>query len=116
MSSGEDVAATLAALLDITPSSGKPLVDAVVDALRSQRLLVVLDNCEHVIHEAAALADALLRGAPQLTIAATSREALSIDGEVVWPMPGLTRWEPGDAMPHLEAEHALDFDAIRLFV
>jgi len=116
VSSGEDVAATLAALLDITPSSGKPLVDAVVDALRSQRLLVVLDNCEHVIHEAAALADALLRGAPQLTIAATSREALSIDGEVVWPMPGLTRWEPGDAMPHLDAEHALDFDAIRLFV
>ncbi|MFN8669592.1 MAG: BTAD domain-containing putative transcriptional regulator [Gemmatimonadaceae bacterium] len=116
VSSGEDVAATLAALLDITPSSGKPLVDAVVDALRSQRLLVVLDNCEHVIHEAAALADALLRGAPHLTIAATSREALAIDGEVVWPMPGLTRWEPGDAAPHLDAAHALDFDAIRLFV
>lgn len=116
VSSGSDVAGTLATLLDITPSSGKPVIDAIVDALRTQRVLLVLDNCEHVVHEAALLADALLRGAPHLTIVATSREALAIDGEVVWPMPGLARWEPGDDDARLDATRALGFDAIRLFV
>lgn len=116
VSSGADVAGTLAGLLDITPSSGKPVVDALVDALRTQRALLVLDNCEHVIHEAALLADALLRGAPHLTIVATSREALAIDGEVAWPMPGLARWEPSDDDARLDAARALGFDAIRLFV
>ncbi len=116
VSSGSDVAGTLAALLDITPSSGKPVIEAIVDALRTQRALIVLDNCEHVVHDAALLAEALLRGAPHLAIVATSREALAIDGEVAWPMPGLGRWEPGDTNARLDAASALHFDAIRLFV
>jgi len=114
--SGADVADTLAALLDISPSSDKPVVDAIVDALRTQRALLVLDNCEHVIHEAALLTESLLRGAPNLTIVATSREALVIDGEVAWQMPGLARWEPGDEDTRLDASRAAGFDAIRLFV
>jgi len=116
VSSGADIASTLAGLLDITPSSGKPVVDAIVDALRSQRTLLVLDNCEHVVHDAAVLAEALLRGAPHLTIVATSREALAIDGEVAWQMPGLARWEPGDEFAPLDAAAAMGYDAIRLFV
>ena len=115
VSLGADVPGTLAALLDITPSSGTPSVDVIVGALRNQQLLLVLDNCEHVIHEAALLADALLRGAPHLTIVATSREPLAIDGEVVWQMPGLARWQPdADDMP-LSASRAVGYDAIRLF-
>ncbi|MBC7896872.1 MAG: hypothetical protein H7066_15755 [Cytophagaceae bacterium] len=116
VSSGADVAGTLAGLLDITPSSGKPFVEAIVDALRTQRALLVLDNCEHVIQEAALLADALLRGAPRLTIVATSREPLAIEGEVAWHMPGLARWEPAGENARLDAATALGFDAIRLFV
>lgn len=116
VSSGVDAAPTVAALLGITPSSGKPVVDAIVDALRTQRLLLVLDNCEHVVEEAASLADALLRGAPHLTIVATSREALAVEGEVAWPMPGLAHWEPNDDDRRLTAERALGFDAVRLFV
>lgn len=116
VSSGTDVAGTLAGLLGITPSSGKPVVEALADALRTQRVLLILDNCEHVIHDAALLADALLRGAPHLAIVATSREALAIDGEVAWQMPGLARWDPEDEGPALDPTRALGFDAIRLFV
>ena len=115
VTSGVDVASTLAGLLDITPSSGKPTIDAIVDALRPQRFLIVLDNCEHVIHEAAQMADALLRGAPHLTIIATSREPLAIEGEVAWQVPALARWEPGEDDVPLDAARALQYDAIRLF-
>lgn len=116
VSAGADVAGTLAALLEISPSSGKPVTDAIVDALRGEQLLVVLDNCEHVAHAAALLADALLRGARHVTIVATSREPLAIDGEVAWHVPGLGRWDPSADEAPLDAARALDYDAVRLFV
>ena len=114
--SGDDVPGTLARLLDLSPSSDRPVADAIADALRSQQLLVVFDNCEHVIHEVALLADTLLRSAPHLSIVATSREALAIEGEVAWQVPGLERWKPSDDSVQLDAARALGYDAIRLFV
>ena len=63
------------------------LVAAVVDFLAARELLLVLDNCEHLLAATAALADALLRAAPQLTILATSREPLRVSGEVVFRVP-----------------------------
>src|SRR5205085_1264670 len=55
----------------------------------TNELLVVIDNCEHVIDQAAAIADDLLHRCPNLRILATSREALRITGETVWPVPPL---------------------------
>src|SRR5204863_59516 len=75
--------AVAAALDDRALSEQEPL-DAVAEFLAARRLLLVLDNCEHLLSAAAALADVLLRSAPQLTIVATSREPLRVPGEVVF--------------------------------
>ncbi|MFD2416441.1 LuxR C-terminal-related transcriptional regulator [Amycolatopsis pigmentata] len=64
-------------------------MDALVDHLRSRNLLLVLDNCEHLLAACAALAEELLRACPGLSILATSREALGIRGEKVLPVPPL---------------------------
>ena len=61
---------------------------ALLDTLRDRELLLVLDNCEHLIASCAELVEVLLRGAPALRILATSREALGIDGETEWRVPG----------------------------
>ncbi|HEX2833167.1 MAG TPA: AAA family ATPase [Thermoanaerobaculia bacterium] len=63
------------------------LIDAIVDALRDRELLLVLDDCEHLIVAAAELARALLVRCPKLHILATSREPLGVAGEHVWPVP-----------------------------
>ncbi|GAA1683117.1 BTAD domain-containing putative transcriptional regulator [Fodinicola feengrottensis] len=64
-------------------------VDRLAAALRERELLLVLDNCEHVIDEAAELVDAVLRAAPGVRVLATSREPLALPGEVVWNVPPL---------------------------
>ncbi|QCX74883.1 Putative HTH-type transcriptional regulator [Streptomyces sp. YIM 121038] len=79
------------------PEAGPPrdAVARLTDALRARRLLLVLDNCEHVVDAVAALAAGLLRAAPDLTVLATSQEPLDVSGERVWPVPPL---ELGGAM------------------
>jgi predicted ATPase/DNA-binding CsgD family transcriptional regulator len=76
---------------------GQPSGDALqvlIDSLRSRRLLLVLDNCEHLLDEVAALSTALLRSCPDLQILATSREPLHIVGEAVLPVPPMAAPEP----------------------
>ena len=78
-----------------------------------RRLLLVLDNCEHVVEEVARIADGVIRTAPNVTILATSREALNVSGEHVYRMPSL-------AVPPAEnrvtATEAMTYGAISLFV
>jgi predicted ATPase/DNA-binding SARP family transcriptional activator len=73
--------------LGIKESPGRPLGQSIVTALRSRELLLVLDNCEHVIDAVAALAQAIAEGCPQVQLLATSREGLGLD-------PGLERLMP----------------------
>ncbi|HYW31003.1 MAG TPA: AAA family ATPase, partial [Gemmatimonas sp.] len=110
---GSDVAGAVASALSINPTPGRRLVDALIDGLRGQRLLLVLDNCEHVILETAQLVDAVLRTAPDVTILCTSREALSTEGEVAWPIRALPRPSSHD---RLGADEAAAFEAVQLFV
>ncbi len=63
---------------------GADATERLVDVLRAKRALLVLDNCEHVVDQVAAVAETLLRSAPSLRILATSQEALAIDGERLW--------------------------------
>jgi predicted ATPase len=79
----------VAAALDVRALPVQELVDAVIDFLAPRAVLLVLDNCEHLLASTAALADTLLRRAPQLTIIATSREPLRVPGEVVFRVPSL---------------------------
>ena len=112
-----DVPAAVLAAMELREGSlvgrekaGDP-VERLVAALRSRHMLLVLDNCEHVIDAAAALADRLLAECPRLRILATSREPLRITGEAVWQVDPL--WlPPGDP----EGTDVLGYDAVRLLV
>jgi predicted ATPase/DNA-binding CsgD family transcriptional regulator len=83
------VAATVADVLGVRQEPGRPVADALVEAVGGRSLLVVLDNCEHVIGACAKLADGLLRGCPHLALLATSREPLGIGGEYVHRVPSM---------------------------
>jgi predicted ATPase/DNA-binding SARP family transcriptional activator len=78
-----DVRTAIASALDL-PDPGR-----IVDVLRDRDVLVVLDNCEHVITAAAEVADELLRRCPGVRLVATSREGLRVGGEHIWPVPPL---------------------------
>lgn len=106
---------TVAGLWGLPKNGDDDPLAALSDCLRNRRLLLILDNCEHLIDAAAALVAALLRVCPQVQILATSREALAVPGEVnycVQPLalPPMQRGRP------LLAAAAAGYDAIQLFV
>ena len=82
-------------------------LDTLVEAVGGRSLLVLLDNCEHVIGACAKLADALLRGCPNLALLATSREPLGIDGEHVYRVPSLGVPADGDDAAAIRASEAV---------
>jgi predicted ATPase len=96
------LADTVARALSIEIRGAADATLAIARAIGSRRMLVVLDNCEHLIARAAALTEALLRGAPDLVILATSREPLAIAGESAYRVPPLTTPDP--ARTHTPAE------------
>ena len=83
------VAVTVADVLDVRQEPGRPVADTLVEAVGRRSLLVLLDNCEHVLDGCAKLADALLRNCPGVALLATSREPLGIGGEHVYRVPSL---------------------------
>ena len=102
----------VAAALDIREAPGRPLLATLSDALGPRRLLLVLDNCEHLVEACAGLAGALLRACPDLRVLATSREALRVAGEVPYRVPSLA--VPATDGP-LPVEALTRSDAVRLF-
>jgi predicted ATPase len=80
----------VAAVFSVTAPAGLSTSEALVEFLRAKQLLLVLDNCEHLLEAAAALADVLQRSCERLVILATSREGLGIEGERLVPVPPLT--------------------------
>ena len=76
----------VAACLGVGPQPGESLTTSVLGFLRNKRLLLVLDNCEHVIASVGSLAEAIAHACQRVAILATSREALGVDGEVLRPI------------------------------
>ncbi|HKN50838.1 MAG TPA: tetratricopeptide repeat protein, partial [Actinomycetota bacterium] len=107
------VAAAVAAAVGVREQPGRSMLAALISHLSSRRLLLILDNCEHVIGAAAGLAEALLCACPGLRILATSRQALRIDGEAVWPVPPLSVPPVGQEW---DADGLTAYEAVRLFV
>ena len=105
------VVSAVAQVLGVRESSGRPLVDSLSEAVAGSSLLLVLDNCEHVVDACAELATALLRASPGLHVLATSREVFGVDGEVVWTVPPLSA--PRGETTAAEAMHHA---SVRLFV
>jgi predicted ATPase/class 3 adenylate cyclase len=108
------VARTVLDALRLAKGSDRSPLEIVVESLVSQRALIVLDNCEHVIGACAKVADAVLRGCPQVHLLATSREPLGIAGETIYRVPSLSLPDPDDdGEPTLES--AERSDAVALF-
>ena len=108
------VPSTLAGVLRVWETASEATVDAITRFVADRSILVVLDNCEHVIEAAADLADRLLATCPKLTILATSREPLGVPGEITWRVPSLP--SPTAAGGQLDTVTLSAFGAVRLFV
>jgi non-specific serine/threonine protein kinase len=92
---------------------GRSLTDTLAEALRIKRMLLVLDNCEHIVEAVAPLVDVLLASCPQLRMLATSREPLGVAGETLWQVSSLSVPNT-DRLP--AAAEMTRYDAVRLFL
>ena len=113
LSEGVLVPKAVAEALEVPERSGEPLIDTLAQVLRSQALLLLLDNCEHLLDASSRLVDKLLNSCPRLSILATSREGLGVEGEVRWLVPSLSVPDP-QGTPSSEELDA--YESVRLFV
>lgn len=90
LTEGTLVPQVVSGALGVQEQPGQPLVETLAEALRSKEMLLVMDNCEHLVEAAASLVDTLLNFCPRLRVLATSREALDVAGEVRWIVPSLS--------------------------
>ncbi len=102
-----------ASVLGVRERSDRSLLDALVALLARRQVLLVLDNCEHLIKACAELADHLLQGCPGVRLLATSREPLHIAGERAWRVPSLTIPDPHSIVP---PDELMRYAAVQLFV
>jgi predicted ATPase/transcriptional regulator with XRE-family HTH domain len=107
------VSGTVAQVLGLHEEPGRPVIETLSDYCNGKRLLLVLDNCEHLLAACTALAGTLLRAASELSILATSREALGVAGERRYRVPSLSVPDP-QRLP--APELAGSYEAVRLFV
>jgi predicted ATPase/DNA-binding winged helix-turn-helix (wHTH) protein len=112
LSDPERVPPAVANVLGLQPGGDKISAEDVARTIGGAHLLLMLDNCEHVIEAVARLAESLVRLCPRVTILATSRETLRIEGETVYRVPPLDVPTPGRD----EAGHILGHSAVELFV
>ena len=113
LSDARHVPQALASTLGVKEVAGKPVAQALLEALKHKRLLIVLDNCEHVALACAEFAAQLLAASAQVKLLATSREPLHVTGEVNFPVPMLSL--PA-AIETATAQRLNEYEAIRLFV
>ncbi len=103
------IVSTIVSVLGLYEVQGIPLLNILIDYLRDKSLLLILDNCEHLIETSAQVAQHLLQACPLLKIIASSREALGVDGETVYRVPSLS-------LPGYTAGASMEFEATRLFI
>jgi predicted ATPase/DNA-binding SARP family transcriptional activator len=103
----------VAKVVDVHEIPNRPLVETLVEHLQSKQILLVLDNCEHLVIACAQLVDDLLSGCKNLKILATSREALDILSETTWSVPSLSL---PDAQETIAIKSSNKYESVRLFV
>jgi predicted ATPase/DNA-binding SARP family transcriptional activator/DNA-binding CsgD family transcriptional regulator len=108
-----DVLETMIDVLGIVTARDQAPLDALIDELRDRELLLLLDNCEHLIETSATLVITLLRSCPGLRVLATSRARLQVEGEFIWQVPALS-------LPSLDrvtsVELLREIESIQLFI
>ena len=105
------VPSVVATALGLRERPGRALLDVVREHVGARRVLLVFDNCEHLLGACAAVVDTLVRSCPGLVVLATSREALGVPGELAYPVPSLSL--PAEAG---SLGVVLRSDAVRLFI
>lgn len=103
----------VASAAGIRTAPGRQVVDALTESLRARNLLLILDNCEHLLEPCASLAGTLLGACPAVRILATSRERLRVPGEAIFAVPPMAVPPPEQL---ISADRLRDYDALRLFV
>ncbi len=106
------VAQAVAGALEVSERPDQGLADTLVDDLRDKRLLLIMDNCEHLVEASARLIDDILDSCPRLRVLATSREPLGVSGEVNRVVPSLSLPDNGEST----IEGRMRYEAVRLFV
>ena len=101
----------IASVFKVREEPGRPVLETLKDYLNNKHMLLVLDNCEHLIEACASVVHELLQAAPHIRVLATSRELLGISGECGFPVRSLSLPAPSAA----SADEILPFDAVRLF-
>ena len=105
------VPAAISQALRLAVNPGRPALEALLDALAPQDVLIVVDNCEHLIGGSAKTADAIVRRCPRVHLLATSREPLGIGGETIYRVPSMSLPGPDDTGPPAAGSS----DAVALF-
>jgi len=110
---GHLVARVFGSTLGVHERPRQPIAETVVEHLRGRRLLLVVDNCEHVIADSADLVHAILRSCPGVTVLATSREPLRVSGETVWRVAPLA---VPDSRAFIDLRELTHYEAVGLFL
>jgi len=110
---GRLVPQAIASVLGVKEDPGRPVMEALARFIKDRQLLVILDNCEHLLQPCAEVAKSLLQSGLRLKVLATSREQLHLAGEATYAVPALAAPEPGRAIRHADLTR---YDAVRLFV
>jgi non-specific serine/threonine protein kinase len=104
---------TVSEALSVKEEPGKPILQTLTDHLKAKHLLLVLDNCEHLLDACAKVANAVLRQCPHVKVLASSREGLRIAGELTYHVPSLSLPDP---KAFHSFESVVEFESVRLFV
>jgi predicted ATPase len=99
--------------IGVTEEPDKPLIQTLVDALKTKNMLLVLDNCEHLLAACAKLVDALIHAGPGVKVLASSREGLNIAGELTYRVPSLSCPDHADTAT---AQSIKQYESVLLFV
>jgi predicted ATPase/DNA-binding winged helix-turn-helix (wHTH) protein len=104
----------VAQALHVKEQPTRPVIETLIDHLASKKLLLVLDNAEHLLEECVQFADLILRRSPDVAVIVTSRERLGMAGEVTYRVPSLT--VPGSRDTFAAPEALLAYEGVRLFI
>ncbi|HKP52802.1 MAG TPA: tetratricopeptide repeat protein [Chloroflexia bacterium] len=107
------VAPIVASTMGLREETGRSIIATLEEALGNRKVLLILDNCEHLVRACASLAGTLLRSCPGLHVLATSRHVLNIVGEIIWRVPSLSFPDPHHLQP---LDDLGRYEAIQLFI
>ena len=117
VSDGQLVAQAVASVVSVREVADSPLVDSIIEHLRTKMALLIFDNCEHLVQECARLVESLLRMCPRLSVLATSREPLGIAGELPYRVPSLSLPDTDMSVAGVPDLFSISqYEAVKLFV